>query len=1159
MKSTIILNFLKKIILCISILFVGMSSVCEAISSNERQVLIDLYQATGGDNWVNNSGWKNEPLDADGFAKSGSEAKWYGVIVQNGVVAIDLQKNNLTGFIPASIANLPNLKGLNLRDNRLTGFIPSEISKLSQLNKLNLWHNQLQGRIPSKIGNLINLSRLNLGRNQLVGPIPESIRKLQQLEYLGLHNNKLEGAVPNWIWDLSKLETLYLWDNQFTGSIPAINDGQLTKLTNLKRLWLSHNQLTGQIPSDLIRLPNIKELMLEGNNFDIGQLDLATLNFLNSQYSNGDFIQALHGNSVVPDEIERTEVLTKEVTGTVIEPRSYVLVYGYVGNNVIHVMPQARVKFIHAMGENEIRLNEKASTFHVRRSGAMVYFESAAGTMFSIPATTTKQAIQFSDGNLLLRIVKEKVMLGDYALQTTESLIPRLPEGNPLKNLPPLADAGNDKFVEEDEIITLKGSGIDFDGRIVSYHWEQISGTKVLLANPNVPNPTCKMPQVNTDETLIFKLTVTDDNNDSATDKVKIHVNKFYNHNVILRVVRVTKDWMPYASTGGWTMAVKNGFKESEAVKYYEVAIWEETASVHLYAFDNEYDPFFDSGSEMSDDEKIAYREARRLMKFDGLPSVDDSVARSNFLKNSFIAFAKYIVELHPDSDHHLMFNGHGGPGGALFAGQLGVADADLFLKHWTESLGHNLGVIDMGGPCSKGSVADLNNFWRYCDYYIASDLPNGGYSFDEWDELKYDETSPELQYHGIFATSSNLKEALIKRVGLNRKRYEYSIENMTRDKVKQGCYLYSCGLFSNFQEELINFLESRSDYSAFDDFFSYLKKNFVSDEIIHMADDLIVYDANNKDFFEWDTEHNGLMMGSYFFQKKIEVNRNDLAVKLKIDLSGSLQNPAFSPDGNTIVFTHFRNGYNKPPSDLYTFNLKTNELKPLVVDDNSNVNLPGECWNNYLNSISFSSDREPHDEIYSIEENGTTGDEIRITNRTDIIAYEPTFSPDGLWIVFESHKLDEDEKGVITKYKLDGTSGYVNLTPLGENCKQPNWSPRGDKILYQKEENGQWDIWLMNTDGSNKTKITDFEGSKTDAVFSADGQYIFFSAENSEVELANIYMVSISNNIPIRITDYSGYDGAPSISPDGTKLIFETSSVDPDESDGTTLWLLNL
>ena len=300
------------------------------------------------------------------------------------------------------------------------------------------------------------------------------------------------------------------------------------------------------------------------------------------------------------------------------------------------------------------------------------------------------------------------------------------------------------------------------------------------------------------------------------------------------------------------------------------------------------------------------------------------------------------------------------------------------------------------------------------------------------------------------------------------------------------------------------------------------------------------------------------IIISLFACKNNIEINRQDNAEKLEINLSGSIQNPAFSPDGKTIIFTNFRKGYNKPPSDLYTYNIETKELKELIADGSSNVNLPGECWNGTLKSILFSSDREPHDEIFRIPENGTTGDEIKITNRQDSVAFEPTFSPDGTQIVFESHKLDEEKNGVITKYKLDGTSGYRMLTPLGEDCKQPNWSPNGDKILYQKEENGQWDIWIMNTDGTEKTKITNFEGSKTDAVFTSDGQYIIFSSDYG-VEFANIYKTPVSGGSQTRLTNYEGYDGAPAISPDGKTLIFESSEKDPDKSKGTSLWILKL
>jgi TolB protein len=98
-----------------------------------------------------------------------------------------------------------------------------------------------------------------------------------------------------------------------------------------------------------------------------------------------------------------------------------------------------------------------------------------------------------------------------------------------------------------------------------------------------------------------------------------------------------------------------------------------------------------------------------------------------------------------------------------------------------------------------------------------------------------------------------------------------------------------------------------------------------------------------------------------------------------------------------------------------------------------------------------------------------------------------------------------------------------------------------------------------MDIDGSHKTKITNFEGSKTDAVFTSDGQYIIYSADNTDIEFASIFKSSISDNAQTRLTNSTGYDGAPSISPDGKRLVFESSGGDPEKSSGTSLWILNL
>ena len=174
-------------------------------------------------------------------------------------------------------------------------------------------------------------------------------------------------------------------------------------------------------------------------------------------------------------------------------------------------------------------------------------------------------------------------------------------------------------------------------------------------------------------------------------------------------------------------------------------------------------------------------------------------------------------------------------------------------------------------------------------------------------------------------------------------------------------------------------------------------------------------------------------------------------------------------------------------------------------------------------------------------------------------MAYEPSLSPDGQWLVFESHVLDVEDNGVLTLYKIDGTQPYQTLTDPTEDCRQPNWSPVGDKILYQKFADGQWDIWTMNTDGTNHAKITSGVGDKTDASFSPDGQWIVYSSGELRPEHANLFVISASGGESAQITFFDGYDGAPSWSPDGGRIAFESFPGDPDGSSGTTLWVIDV
>ncbi len=304
----------------------------------------------------------------------------------------------------------------------------------------------------------------------------------------------------------------------------------------------------------------------------------------------------------------------------------------------------------------------------------------------------------------------------------------------------------------------------------------------------------------------------------------------------------------------------------------------------------------------------------------------------------------------------------------------------------------------------------------------------------------------------------------------------------------------------------------------------------------------------------EWETDEITISVN----ESNDNSGGNAAGVKLSISETGSLQNPAWSPDGTEILFTRFRNGYNKEPADLFVFNLEDKSVRLLVSDGSGNINLPGSSWNSISHKITFSSSREPHDEIFIINEDGNPGDEIKITDRSFKVAYEPTFSPDSQWLVFESHILDVEGNGVITKFKANASGSYIALSGENDDCRQPNWSPAGDLILYQKSARGKWDIWVMDTDGINHTQVTMGSGDKTDASFSPDGQWIVYSSDEGDLEFANLFMVPVTGGSSIRITEGENYDGAPSWSPDGNMIAYESSQTDPEDSDGTTLWIID-
>ncbi|MEW6080098.1 MAG: DUF1566 domain-containing protein, partial [Thermodesulfobacteriota bacterium] len=92
-------------------------------------------------------------------------------------------------------------------------------------------------------------------------------------------------------------------------------------------------------------------------------------------------------------------------------------------------------------------------------------------------------------------------------------------------NLPPVADAGEDRVVAVNTNVALDGSdSYDPDGAITAYLWEQTEGPTVTLSDPAAIKPTFNVPADALGAALIFRLTVTDTNGASDTDTVTLTI-----------------------------------------------------------------------------------------------------------------------------------------------------------------------------------------------------------------------------------------------------------------------------------------------------------------------------------------------------------------------------------------------------------------------------------------------------------------------------------------------------------------------------------------------------------------------------------------------------------------------------------------------------------
>ena len=161
-----------------------------------------------------------------------------------------------------------------------------------------------------------------------------------------------------------------------------------------------------------------------------------------------------------------------------------------------------------------------------------------------------------------------------------------------------------------------------------------------------------------------------------------------------------------------------------------------------------------------------------------------------------------------------------------------------------------------------------------------------------------------------------------------------------------------------------------------------------------------------------------------------------------------------------------------------------------------------------------------------------------------------PTYDPEeGVIVFFDEREYEQRDETVrntdIYSYNLR-TNFEFRLTTSSVGDSYPVALPDGERIVFQSSRDGDFEIFVMNANGSGLEQLTFNTTLDRLAAWSPDGEWIIYSSDTFDDGNYDLYRIRADGGgVPVLVYSNGKRNSHPRYSPDGAYVVFTTGLSD--------------